>query len=110
MSTSAAPSTPTRLLCLEDASLRHFEATVVSVDQEAGASSSTKPPSTPAAAASRPIPAGCSAGMACLDGHRMSKAGGAVVHTVDPNTPGGSLPPPGERRRPASSTGSGATG
>ncbi len=37
MSTAADSPTPTRLLCLEDAFLRRFEATVVSSDPETGA-------------------------------------------------------------------------
>ncbi len=97
MSTSAAPSTPTRLLCLEDASLRSFEATVVSTDQEAGAVVLDQTAFYPGGGG-QPADTGRLLGG---DGRAwtvtgMSKAGGAIVHVVAPDEVGGSLPQPGE--------------
>jgi misacylated tRNA(Ala) deacylase len=89
---------PTRLLCLEDASLRRFAATVVSSDPEAGAVVLDQTAFYPGGGG-QPADTGR---LLAEDGRAwtvtgMSKAGGAAVHTVEAAAAGDALPQPGDR-------------
>src|SRR5215211_380128 len=84
VSTSAASSVPTRLLCLEDASLRRFEATVISSDPETGAVVLDRTAFYPGGGG-QPADTGrlLGGGGRAWTVTAMSKAGGTVVHTVE---------------------------
>lgn len=90
----STPTSPTRLLCLEDASLRRFDAAVVSSDPETGAVVLDQTAFYPGGGG-QPADTGRLVG---ADGRAwsvtaMGKSGGAAVHTVEP---AGELPQPGD--------------
>ncbi len=99
MSLESPPTDPTRLLCLEDASIRRFEATVLAVDPAAGGVILDQTAFYPGGGG-QPADTGAlrSEHAAVWRVTGLSKVGSQALHTVEAvDTAEGPLPRPGDR-------------